>query len=51
MNSASLVAGSLERAAQGGDQAGVLVGDHQADTAETSCLERAQEPTPERLIL
>ena len=36
MHPTALMAGPLERPAQGGDQAGVLVGDDQADTAQAA---------------
>ena len=50
MHPAALMGGALERAAQGGDEAGVLVGDHQAHTAQPAGLERAQEATPEHFV-
>jgi hypothetical protein len=39
VDAAPLVAGALERAAQGGDQAGVLVGDQQPHPAQATTLE------------
>jgi hypothetical protein len=45
------MAGSMKAAAQGGDEPGVLIGDHQLHTAETACFQRAQEATPERLLV
>ena len=35
---------------QGGDQAGVLVGDHQLDPVQAALLQRAQEAAPEHLV-
>jgi hypothetical protein len=48
---AALVGGALEAAAQGGDQAGVLVGDHQADPGQASATQVGQKRPPERLLL
>jgi hypothetical protein len=42
--------GSLERPAQGGDQAGVLVGDDQADTAQAALAQGLEEAAPEHLV-
>ena len=40
----------LEDPAQGGDEAGVLVGDDQPDTVQATLLERAEELAPEHLV-
>ncbi len=42
---------TLERPSQGGDQAGVLIGDHQLDPAESAGLQRPEEVAPVRLVL
>src|SRR5215211_7801088 len=42
---------ALEGAAQGGDQAGVLVRDHQAHPTQSTSLEGAQEPAPDHIVL
>jgi hypothetical protein len=51
MHPAPLVCGALEAAAQRGDQAGVLVGDHQPDPGQAAGLQVGQERPPERLLL
>jgi len=48
---APLVCGALEAAAQRGDQAGVLVGDHQAHPGQAPAAQVGQERPPERLFL
>ena len=50
MHPAPLMPGSLERPAQGGDQAGVLVGDDQADTAQAALAQGLEEAAPEHLV-
>jgi hypothetical protein len=39
MHPAALMAGTLKRPSQGGDETGVLIGDHQLHTAETAGLQ------------
>src|SRR3954471_20276603 len=43
--------GALEGPLQGGDQAGVLVGDHEFDSAQAAFLQAGQEGPPEHLVL
>jgi len=51
MHPASPVPGPLERAAQCGDQAGMLIADDQPDTGQTASFERSEETAPEHLVL
>ncbi len=48
---AALVAGALHGPADGGDEAGVLVGDDQAHPGQATVFEVGEELAPERLVL
>ena len=48
---AALVPDALEDPAEGGDQAGVLVGDDQPHPGQAALLQGAQEAAPEHLVL
>jgi hypothetical protein len=43
--------GALEGAFEGGDEAGVLVGDHQLDPGQATLLQVGEEAAPEHLVL
>ena len=45
-----LMTGALEAAAQGGDETGVLIGDHQLHPAEPTRPQRPQELAPEHFL-
>jgi len=45
-----LVGGALEGSLERGDEAGVLVGDHQPHPAQAAALQRGQEAAPEHLV-
>jgi hypothetical protein len=45
------VGSALEGPLEGGDEAGVLVGDHQLDTAQAAFLQVGQERPPEHFVL
>lgn len=48
---AALVAGALEGPPERGDQAGVLVTDHELDPTQAALLQRGEEAAPEGLFL
>ena len=55
MHWTALVRGALERASQGGDGAGVLIGDDQPHPGQTALVQRlvqrGEEAPPEHLVL
>ena len=51
MNPTALMRGALEAATQRGDQARVLVGDHQPDPGQAPSTQVGQKRPPERLLL
>ena len=51
MDPAALMPHTLEDAAQGGDEAGVLVGDDQPDAVQATLFQGAEEPAPKHLVL
>src|SRR3954449_8854040 len=51
VDAAALVRGALEGPLEGGDEAGVLVGDHQPHSAESTLLQVGEEGPPEHLVL
>jgi hypothetical protein len=50
VDTATLMARPLERAAQGGDQTGVLVGDDESDPAEAALAQGLEEAASEHFV-
>jgi hypothetical protein len=51
VDSASLMGRALEAAFEGGDEAGVLVGDDEPNPGQAASFERGEEAAPEHLVL